>query len=71
MLALSVVIQESLYSVGQKLKSAFLHTTQQRPHLVRERNVLVFLREVDGDEHLLALTPWHRIIIYPVPHGGD
>jgi hypothetical protein len=64
------VIQECLYSIGRKLKIAFLHTTPQRPHLVRERNVLGFLREVDDDEHFLALTLWQRII-YPVLHGAE
>jgi hypothetical protein len=68
MLALSIVSQEGLYSIVRKLKSAFPHTTQQRPHLVRERDVLGLLREVDDDEHLLALTFWPRII-RPVPHG--
>ena len=68
MLALSIVSQEGLYSIVRKPKSAFLHPTQQRPHLVRERNVLGLLREVDDDEHLLALTFWPGII-RPVPYG--
>jgi hypothetical protein len=67
MLALSIMSQEGLYSIVRKLKSSFLHTTQQRPHLVREHNVLGFLREVDDDEHFLALTLWPHLI-HPVPH---
>jgi hypothetical protein len=70
MLALSVVIQESLYSMGQKLKSAFWHTTLQRPHLVRERNGLGLLRELDDGEHSSAQTLSPRSI-YSVRHGAD
>ena len=69
MRALSVVIQESLYSIG-KLKSAFLHITQQRPHLVWERNVLGLLLELDDDERLLARTPSSRNI-HSVRHGAE
>jgi len=68
-LALSVVIQESLFPTG-KLERAFLPTTQQRLFLVRKRTVLGFSREVDGGEHLLARGLWSRII-YPVPHGAE
>jgi len=70
MLALSVVIQESLYSMGRKLKSAFWHTTLQRPHLVRERNVLGFLRELDDGEHSSAQALSPRSI-YSFRHGAD
>lgn len=70
LLALSVVIQERLYSIGRKLKRAFLHITQQRPHLVRGCNVMGFLREVDDDEHFLVLIFRPRIIC-PVPHGAE
>jgi len=55
MLALFVMNQESRYSLG-KLKSTFLHITQQGPHLVRERNVPGLLLELDDDEHMLTLT---------------
>jgi len=64
------VIQECLYSIGRKLKNAFLHTPRQRPPLVRERNVLGLLREVDDDERFLALTLWPRIICL-APHGPE
>jgi len=69
MLALCVVNQESLYSLG-KLKSTFLHITQQGPHLVWERNVLGLLLELDDDEHSSAQTLSPQSI-YSVRHGAE
>src|SRR5208283_474901 len=43
-------------------QECFPKTTRQRPHFVQERNVLGMLREVDDDEHFLALILWPRII---------
>jgi hypothetical protein len=70
MLAPSVVIQESLSSVGGKLKSAFPHSIRQRPRLVREHRVLGFLQKVANDGDFLARTLWPRII-YSAALGAD